>query len=422
MEQLVAPLSYLALTPIFLLQGAEPYRIWIMSIAFSALSHFLTLGYTAIQVRDITTRGSSPLHADFDAIQGSALKVLLTCAVVLAVFVAVAVSLNFPPMVIFLLSGFLTAVISELDKFVTARSRSEQKYLLVFLSEVVGRLAWVAVSLLALILDTQNIALFVMFAFAARLLCKVILVYWSSSGLRKEYTRYLSAPFRGVLLAAHTKWILLQVLGGSMITFADRFILGAVTSVDFFALYFPMFQVTNLAFTFAASASTVILSSKRVAAPSLTQVRRYWYVVVLASLPSFSLYFIGPPLLTAWLSNVNYVVPPVEFAILNTSFLFLSVLAPFHFFFLRLGFDREISLTNNGSGVIYLLAMLFIGAQNENAVYLIRLLQPSVQFLIFTYLLMSTTTKINITSVGHTDHNVGTTGQSDTNTKGAREK
>lgn len=144
--------------------------------------------------------------------------------------------------------------------------------------------------------------------------------------------------------------------------------------------------------------------------------------MVLACLPSFSLYFIGPPLLTAWLSNVDYVVPPVEFAILNTSFLALSALAPFHFFFLRLGFDREISLTNNGSGAIYLLAMLVIVAQNENTVYLIRLLQPSAQFLIFAYLLMSTTTKINGPSVERTDYNVGTTGQSDTSTKGAQEK
>lgn len=385
LEQLIAPLCYIVLTPIFMAEGQEPYRIWVMAIAFSALSHFMTLGYTAIQVRDITL--SSGLdEEEINLVQGNILKFLLILLFSFLLLVFTVGEFGENGYIYFLVCGITISVISEIDKFITAKARSNQRYFFVFWTEIFGRLVWVLLSLAMVSLTPSNIPLVVLISFLGRLICKAIIIYAISLDDLFEYKKFANEPFRASLVYRRTKWIFLQMLGGSMITFADRFVLGVVTSDDFFSLYFPMFQIASLAFTFSASASTVILSSKKTEPLSPQVVRQYWSVLVIACIPSGSLYFFGPALLSAWLTSVNYVTPTLEFYTLNSSFLILSFLAPLHFYFLRLGYDRYISFVNNASGVIYLSAMISFGSFSESIIYYVRFIQPAVQAGMFLYI------------------------------------
>ena len=383
-EQLLAPASYVMLTPLALSHGAIYYSHWISAIAFSAISQFLSAGYTAVQVRERSVGSGSPCTSlSMDEAETTALWILIAC-VGIALLAAVTGEFWSPfGSISYWGIGLMIAAISELDKFVTADLRSKQKYRTTFTLEFVGRIIWAAAFFVGMLLNFVEPISLVAVSFLLRLAAKlaIITVRNEHSWLLRAITNVYKFSVRGLL--RRSGWIFGQVIGGSAITIADRFLVSQLFGAVFFAAYFPAYQLSSLCFNLSASSATVLLSMREKEIATILHWKRLAATTAFASLPNFALYLLGPEIIHLWLPHQFASISYTMFFFVNTSFMLLAMLSPFHFILLRAQRDRAVSIANNTSGIVYLIGIALTWGRNEQAILVLRMLPPIVQFIFY---------------------------------------
>jgi hypothetical protein len=380
-EQFIAPAAYLLLTPFMLNLGDKIYSSWVMLIAFSGLSAYITLGYTGIQVRELAgingdTRDSVTKN------EATAYRIVLLgmlCGLTGATLGSYNTLLQWCSW------GLVIACVTELDKLIVAPYRARAQFLTVFLLEASGRTLWCGLTVLLAKNYPHDIHLVVGAAFLGRTLTKIILV-WVIDRRGLYWISLLRRPFQIAALFQRSGWMLAQLTGASLISVADRFVLSTVAGPSFFAKYFPIFQLSSLALTAVAAGSSVILSL-----PQTDMARdRAWVlgaICVVSLLPGAIIGAFSETIFSLWLSSASYVFDTRSFNLVNASFSWLAFLAPLHFFLLRIGKDRALSITENVAGIVYLSAVTVSAFSNPNAVYFVRFVQPMLQTLCYAYII-----------------------------------
>ncbi|MBD2804161.1 oligosaccharide flippase family protein [Xenorhabdus sp. ZM] len=361
-EQFLGPIILFLLTPIIINKlGLEDYGLWVLLLSLSMFSQIACLGVTAWLAKIIAeSRSISDFH-NINRIMSSSFLLILLCIFIITIIIIMVSLLGVfnNISITFVIFCIIACLFQEIDNLFTNATKGYELFHYAFFMELVGRCLWIGVVFLGIIhheivaytcIGIVIKSLIKYFSFNVLVIKKWILPISSINEVKKRFTE--------------SKWMFLQLLGGTSLNLFDRLLIPVVLGINKLAAYTPCIQLAQLAFSVPAAANQILM-------PMFSRFKStnnypiYWSkLVLLASLfstvPCVLLFIFSQEILSLWINDLfseqNYYI----LRILALAYGILSLLSTLHFILLGIGESKLVAKINLFAGGITMLATLLV--------------------------------------------------------------
>lgn len=357
-EQFLGPIILFVLTPyIITTLGKTEYGLWVLLIAVSMFSQVACLGITAWIAKAISESLALNNMLKVKEIVSSSFAIIVTIFPMLLMF-AVAVAPVIKGEAItgtFVILCVVAALFNEIDNLFTNATKGYELFHYSLAMEIIGRLCWAGTVIVGV--HTNQLMLFTCFAIVLKALVKYI--FFSLFVMRSTvFPQFCIRAFKARYM--ESRWMFVQLLGGTSLNLFDRLLIPAVLGVNKLASYTPCIQLAQLAFSVPAAANQILM-------PMFSRFHSSgkfpdkWFAMtvvaaVLSALPCFVLFVFSQQILTLWISksfsDENY----MTLNVLSISYGLLSSLSIFHFIMLGIGESKFVAKVNLLAGAMTMVA------------------------------------------------------------------
>ncbi|WP_130830736.1 lipopolysaccharide biosynthesis protein [[Erwinia] mediterraneensis] len=384
-EKFLNPLLIFILTPYIMnTYGENTYGLWVLLIAISMFSQVWCFGITAWITKPVSESLALNDSVKVKKIVSSSLGFILTVFMVsLLILIAISPFINDEAIKMnFLFLCIASGLFNEIDNLLTNATKGFEFFYYSLIMEIIGRLAWGGGVILGI--SENNLLLFTFFGFFLKTLIKYIFFsfFVFHSKLIPSFCAY---EFKSRFI--ESRWMLVQLLGGTSLNLFDRLLIPALLGVSKLASYTPCIQLAQLAFSIPAAANQIIM-------PMFSRFNSKgnfpdgWYATsILASLfssiPCFFLCLFSQEILTLWITksfaDENYMI----LRVLAISYALLSSLSVFHYIILGIGESKLAAKINLIAGVMTIIATTFVANFGVAYIAYAKFIYPLIQICYF---------------------------------------
>ncbi|MFK8258255.1 polysaccharide biosynthesis family protein [Erwinia sp. AnSW2-5] len=380
-EQFLGPLILFLLTPyIITTLGKINYGLWVLLIAVSMFSQVACLGITAWIAKAISESLALNHFQKVKEIVSSSFALILTIfsALLIGTFIASSFLNGETITATFIMLCVVSGLFNEIDNLFTNATKGYELFHYSFSMEIIGRVFWGATVILGVY--THHLMLFTCFAIVLKALVKYI--FFSLFVIRSTiFPLFSFQAFRARYI--ESRWMFVQLVGGTSLSLFDRLLIPAVLGVNKLASYTPCIQLAQLAFSVPAAANQILMPifSRYY---SLGKFPNKWFAMaitaaVLSALPCLVLFFFSQQILTLWISksfsDENY----MTLNVLSLSYGLLSSLSIFHFIMLGIGESKFVAKVNLFAGAMTMVATAIAANFGVNYIAYAKFIYPLMQ-------------------------------------------
>ena len=380
-EQFLGPLILFILTPyIITTLGKMSYGLWVLLIAVSMFSQVACLGVTAWIAKAISeSLALNHLSKVKEIVSSSFAFILSIFSALLIGTLIVSPFINGETITAtFIMLCVVSGLFNEIDNLFTNVTKGYELFHYSLAMEMIGRICWGATVLLGVY--THHLMLFTCFAIVLKALVKYI--FFSVFVMRSTlFPLFCFQAFKARY--NESRWMFVQLLGGTSLSLFDRLLIPAVLGVNKLASYTPCIQLAQLAFSVPAAANQILM-------PMFSRFHSSgkfpdkWFAMaltaaVLSALPCFVLFVFSQQILTLWISKAfsdeNYMILNV----LSISYALLSALSIFHFVMLGIGESKFVAKVNLFAGAMTMVATAIAANFGVNYIAYAKFIYPLMQ-------------------------------------------
>lgn len=380
-EQFLGPLILFLLTPYIInTLGKIDYGLWVLLIAVSMFSQVTCLGITAWIAKPISESLALKNFSKVKEIVSSSFAFILTIFIGLLI-----AAFSLSPFIgsesitaSFVILCVVSGLFNEIDNLFTNATKGYELFHYSLAMEVIGRMCWGCAVVLGVY--TNNLMLFTCFAIALKAVTKYI--FFSMLVMRSKVLPMFSFQEWKVRYI-ESRWMFVQLLGGTSLNLFDRLMIPAVLGVSKLASYTPCIQLAQLAFSVPAAANQILMPMFS-RFHSSGKFPNKWFAMaiiasVLSALPCFLLFVFSKQILTLWItksfSDENYVILNV----LAIAYGLLSSLSIFHFIMLGIGKSKFVAKVNLFAGAMTMIATAIAASFGVSYIAYAKFIYPLMQ-------------------------------------------
>ncbi|CFV22457.1 hypothetical protein [Yersinia pseudotuberculosis] len=381
-EQFIGPLALFILTPIIINNlGTKEYGLWILLLSLSMFSQVICFGVTAWIAKTISECLSISDILKVKRIVRSSLSLIF---IIFLPFLFVFIFLYLfdeidKALIEIIILCIMSCLFQEIDNLFANATKGFELFDYSLLMEAIGRVVWTGCIVVGIL--RNDIIFYTCVAIAAKSLIKYIIFsfFVIKIWIIPSYSIY---EINSRLI--ESKWMFLQLLGGTSLSLFDRLLIPIVLGVNKLAAYAPCIQLAQLAFSVPAAANQVLMPMFSRFKSKGNYPPNWLKMVILLSIfsgvPCFLLFIFSQEILAIWIntsfSNENYII----LRVLAVAYGTLSCLSTFHFIMLGIGESKMVAKINLLAGGLTMLATILVSQFGINYIVYMKFIYPIMQF------------------------------------------
>lgn len=380
-EQFLGPIVLFLLTPIVINElGLEDYGLWVLLLSLSMFSQVICLGITAWLAKTIAESFSIGDFNNINKIMNSSFLLILLCIFIITLIVIVLYILGFfnKISISFIFFCIIACMFQEIDNLFTNATKGYELFHYAFFMELIGRCLWVSAVFFGII--HHEIVAYT----SIGIIVKSLIKYFSFNILIiKKWVLPISSINEVKKRFVESKWMFLQLIGGTSLNLFDRLLIPVVLGINKLAAYTPCIQLAQLAFSVPAAANQILMPMFS-RFKSTNKYPIYWTKLVLfASLfsatPCIVLFIFSQEILSLWINDLfseqNYYI----LKILALAYGFLSSFSTLHFILLGIGESKLVAKINLFAGAITMLTTILVSQFGIVFIACMKFIYPIIQ-------------------------------------------